>query len=245
MTTLYLIRHGQTDNNLRGTFNGAESDLPLNETGLEMAASLTEAFADIPLDAIYSSPIRRAYMTAEGVRGSRDMPILTDPDLMEMHFGEWNGMTFPDIKRLYPEAAKCWLRAEKHFKAPDSHEDSHDVSVRVFRAILRIIRAHRGGTVAIASHGFALHMWITRALQLPLSQYRRIAGLHNVSYGVVEIEDDGHFTVREWNKRDHYHPELLPTPRRSRVRKMMKKILGRRYFHPAFKIQKVRKNHAD
>lgn len=245
MTTLYLIRHGQTDNNLRGTFNGAESDLPLNETGLQMAASLTEAFADIPLNAIYSSPIRRAYMTAEGVRGSHDLPIITDPDLMEIHFGQWTGMTFPEIKQHYPDLAKRWIRGDARFRAPNVDECSRDVATRVFRAILRIIRAHRGGTVAIASHGFALHMWITRALQLPLPQYRRIAGLHNVSYGVVEIEDDGHFTVREWNKRDHYHPELIPIPRRSRVRKMMKKILGRRYFHPAFKIQKVRKSHAD
>ena len=60
MTTLYLIRHGQTANNLIGTFNGSESDQPLNETGLEMAAALTKAFASIKLDAIYASPILRA-----------------------------------------------------------------------------------------------------------------------------------------------------------------------------------------
>lgn len=245
MTTLYLIRHGQTDNNLRGTFNGAESDLPLNETGLEMASSLTEAFADIPLDAIYSSPIRRAYMTAEGVRGNRDIPILTDPDLAEMQFGEWTGVTFYEAKAAHPDAMRLWLRGDRHFQAPGSSENSHDVSVRVFRALLRILRAHRGGTVAIASHGFALHMWITHALGLPIPHYRRIAGLYNVAYGVVEIEDDGHFTVRAWNKRDHYRPEDIPAPRRSRVRKMMKKILGRRYFHPSFKKEKVRQSHAD
>lgn len=244
MTTLYLIRHGQTANNLKCTFNGAESDQPLNETGLRMAAALTEAFADVPLDAIYSSPIRRAYMTAEGVRGSRDMEIITDPDLAEIYFGKWDGMTFPEIKRCYPDLAKRWIRGDARFRAPSANECSRDVAARVFRAVLRIIRAHRGETVAITSHGFALHMWLTRALGLPIPKYRRIAGLHNTAYGVIEIEDDGHFTVKEWNKRDHYYPDDIPKPHR-RVIRIMKKIVGKRHFHPAFKTKKVRQEHAN
>lgn len=245
MTTLYLIRHGQTDNNLLGAFNGSESDAPLNKTGMEMAVSLTDAFADIRPDAIYSSPIRRAYMTAEGVRGNRNIPILTDPDLMEMHFGEWNGMPFQEVMAKYPREIKYWCRGDQRFKPPGSEESIRDVSVRMFRAILRIVRAHRGGTVVIASHGTALRLWITRALGLPVSQCRKIKELQNVAYGVIEIEDDGHFTVRDWDKRDHYHPEQIVPPRRKCVKRVMKKVLGKKHFHPAFKAEKAGQSHAN
>ena len=66
MTTVYFIRHGTTENNIAGRFQG-RSDIPLGEKGRKQAACLGERFAHIPLDAVYTSPLRRAYQTAEGV----------------------------------------------------------------------------------------------------------------------------------------------------------------------------------
>lgn len=237
MTTLYLIRHGQTDNNIYGGFNGTRSNQPLNATGRKMAAALTPAFADIPLDAIYTSPLKRAMATAEGVRGGRQIPMIIDPDIREIDFGVWDGTAYLDSKRKYPQEMRRWHRDLAHFIAPGGSESAHDVSVRMFRAVLRILRAHRGGTVALVSHGCALDFWLTHALGMPIQSFHKIAGLYNTAYGVVEIEDDGHFTVKEWNKREHYHPEEVLPSRHRRARRMMRAVVGTRRFHPAFQIQ--------
>ena len=237
MTTLYLIRHGQTDNNIILCFNGTRSNQPLNQTGMEMAAGLTEAFADVKLDAIYASPLLRAYQTAEGVRGERDMEIVTDPDLMEMPFGEWDGLTYQQAKERDPELAKMWKRDFTHFRAPGEQERPGDVATRMFRSILRIVRAHRGGTVAIASHGLALHVWLARALRLPMKKYGHYAGLYNAGYGVIEIEDDGHFRVKVWGKRDHYKPEQIKPYRRKLVRRNTAKLPDKNLYHPAFRVK--------
>ena len=236
MTTLYLIRHGQTDNNLLCRFNGCASDQLLNEVGMEMAKGLTEAFADVKLDAIYSSPLKRAYMTAEGVRGDRDLKIVTDPDLMEMDFGRWDGMTWSDILRISSVEQKRWLHDIAHFRAPGATEGGREAAARMLRALLRIVREHRGQTVAVASHGFAISACVARMLRVPLSKYRRLYGMHNTGYAIIEIEDDGHFTVKAWNKRDHYHPEALKRPRR-RVREFTAWVLKKRHYHPAFRIK--------
>lgn len=237
MTTLYLIRHGQTDNNIIDCFNGILSDQPLNKTGMEMAAGLTKAFADVRLDAIYASPLKRAYMTAEGVRGERDMEILTDPDLMEMSFGAWDGLTYKQAKARDPELIRAWKKDFGHFCAPDGGETSKDVATRVFRAVLRIVRAHRGETVAIAAHGLALHLLLVKLLRCPVAKYRRYQGFYNAAYGVLEIEDDGHFRITAWGKRDHYKPEQVRPPRRRLVRRNMKAVLAKRHYHPAMRVE--------
>ena len=237
MTTLYLVRHGQTDNNIIDCFNGTRSNQPLNETGMKMAQALTTAFADVKLDAIYASPLLRAYQTAEGVRGERDMEIVTDPDLMEMPFGAWDGLTYKQAKARDPKLVKMWRHDFAHFRAPGEQETPGDVATRMFRSILRIVRAHRGGTVAIATHGLALHVWLARVLRLPVDRYRLYCGMYNAGYGVIEIEDDGHFRIKAWGKRDHYKPEEVKPHRRKLVRRNMAKALTKTHYHPAFRVK--------
>ena len=237
MTTLYLVRHGQTDNNIIDCFNGTRSDQPLNATGMEMAAALTTAFADVRLDAIYASPLVRAYQTAEGVRGVREMEIVTDPDLMEMPFGAWDGLTYKQAKARDPKLIKVWRRDFAHFRAPEEQERPGDVATRMFRSILRIVRAHRGGTVAIATHGLAMHLYMTRLLRCPIEQYKRFPGFYNAAWIKLEIEDDGHFCIQGWGKREHYKPEEVKPPRRKLVGRNLKKVLAVRHYHPALRVK--------
>ena len=80
MTTLYLIRHGTTDANANGIFQGV-LDLPLNDLGLKQARALGERFKDIDVDVLYCTPLQRTRQTAEGLRGDKDLPILVEPGI--------------------------------------------------------------------------------------------------------------------------------------------------------------------
>lgn len=88
---LYIIRHGETDWNIEKRLQG-RSDTELNAYGIELAEITSEALKDVKFDRIYSSPLKRAYKTAEIIRGDRDLPILTDERLIEISFGEYEGI---------------------------------------------------------------------------------------------------------------------------------------------------------
>ena len=163
--------------------------------------------------------------------------ILTDPDLMEMPFGAWDGLTYKQVKARDPEPIRIWKRDFAHFRAPEEWETPRDVATRMFRSIRRIVNAHRGETVTVASHGLALHLWLTRVLRLPVDDYRRLCGLYNAAYAKIEIEDDGHFRITAWGQRDYYKPEEIKPPRRRLVRHNMQKVLAKTHYHPAFRVK--------
>lgn len=236
MTTIYLIRHGQTDTNIFGGFNGSRSDQELNAVGREMAAALVDGFANVHLDAIYSSPLKRARQTAEGVRGVRETEILIDPDLTEIDFGDWEGLSYRQAVERDPDAIQVWKKDIVHFSAPNACENVHFVATRMFRALRRILCAHRGQTVAVVSHGFAFRVLLTRLLRSSVGQCRRVPFFANAAYGVLEIEDDGHFCIRALNRREYYKPEDLRFPRR-RTRIFAARVLKERHYHPAFRIK--------
>src|SRR5438876_6692501 len=91
VTTLILARHGETDWNRDGRFQG-HADPPLNDRGREQARSLADALADQPIEAIYSSDLRRAHETAQIVAQRQGLEVLVDPDLRERDVGEWSGL---------------------------------------------------------------------------------------------------------------------------------------------------------
>lgn len=88
---LYIIRHGETDWNIEKRLQG-RSDTELNAYGIELAQITAEALKDIKFDRIYSSPLKRAYKTAQIIRGDRDLPIITDERIIEISFGEYEGI---------------------------------------------------------------------------------------------------------------------------------------------------------
>ena len=102
MATLILARHGETDWNRDGIWQG-HGDPPLNELGRRQATELAEKLADVEIDALYSSDLRRAYETAEIVGGAKGLTITADPDLREMDVGSWSGLTMEEIRSAFPK----------------------------------------------------------------------------------------------------------------------------------------------
>lgn len=150
MTTLILARHGETDWNRDGRFQG-HADPPLNDRGREQAQSLAEALAEQRLDAIYSSDLRRAHETALVVAARKGLEVVVDPDLRERDVGEWSGLTLPEIEERFPEELRRFR--EEGASVGESREA---LSERIVAAVRRIAAAYPRGHVLIVTHGGAL-----------------------------------------------------------------------------------------
>jgi alpha-ribazole phosphatase len=149
-TKLYLIRHGETEQNKTGILMGS-TDTPLNDHGRMQAASLRERINALEVDTIFSSPLSRAVETASLVFGEQ-VPIITDSGLQEFHFGEWEGMHFSEIAKQYPDIWQMWLTDWEQTHIPGG-EAFAAFKHRVINVVEEIVRYHPGKRVAVVSHG--------------------------------------------------------------------------------------------
>jgi broad specificity phosphatase PhoE len=155
MTTILLARHGETDWNREGRFQGW-ADPPLNATGREQARALARQLAGVPFDAVYSSDLRRAHETALIVAEPHRVPVVADAELREIDVGSWSGLTRPEIQARFPGA-------EHH---DGESRDEH--LARVLAAVERIACAHPGERILIVSHGGSLRTLRRHALGEPV-----------------------------------------------------------------------------
>lgn len=188
--TLWLVRHGQTDWNLEGRYQG-QTDLPLNATGLAEAERAAALLAGQPIDAIYTSDLRRAEQTAAAIARACGIPYRVEARLREIDLGEWEGELFADIKARHPELIEARRRDPLDFRAPGA-ESLREVAERVCEATDAIAARHPGETVVIVSHGVALAPLITRAAGEDLAQaYRFIPDNAAPQQVVVQLNPEG------------------------------------------------------
>lgn len=168
VTELWLARHGQTNWNIEGRYQG-HSDEPLNETGLAQAVALAEIVEGARVRALYSSDLRRAHATARAVGEKFGIPVQTDPRLREVSLGRWEGMLFSDIRT---QDAEHWAarEADPLYAQPPEGESIYDLAARTWPAVDEIAARHTPGPVLIVSHGLALATLICRANGLSLAQ---------------------------------------------------------------------------
>jgi alpha-ribazole phosphatase len=156
---LILIRHGETDWNVDGRWQG-HADVPLNTRGRAQAKRTAHSLAKVEFAAIYSSDLARARQTAEILSQAVRLPVRTDPRLREIDQGAWQGMKQIEIEAQYAEAFQS-RRQNPLTVAPPGGETVSQVRTRVLAAIRDIIAAHPCQTVAVVSHGFALALVLT------------------------------------------------------------------------------------
>jgi len=142
MTTLSIVRHGQTDWNLHKRIQG-QTDIPLNSTGRAQAAEAGVKLRARHWDAIVSSPLMRAEETARLIAGELGLPSPeVFPDIMERHHGEIEGLTFAERQLRFPDGV-----------AVPGLESRSDVLARVLPALGQIAIEHEGQSVLVVSHG--------------------------------------------------------------------------------------------
>lgn len=173
---IWLVRHGQTDANLIGRYQG-HLDLPLNETGREqvlaMGAQLREELETRGLrrvQALYSSDLIRTRETAQAAAAALDISILSDVRLREIHMGDWEGFAFAEIRERYPEIVERRYRDPMHV-APPNGETTFDVAKRMWPALDEYAARHTGDDpIVVVSHGMAIATVICRIRGMALSR---------------------------------------------------------------------------
>ncbi len=195
-TRLLIIRHGQTDWNQQGRFQG-QSDPPLNPLGLRQAhaAGLAAARAlngERP-QAIYASDLRRAWQSAEAVRAAlpdgESISLIAEPRLREMAFGDWEGMTYAEIQAGYSGALQRW-EADLENIAPPNGETLRQMAERIQAALRDLLQTHPDGAILLVGHGGPLQLLIALALGLPPARFWQIH-LSNASLSELRIYPEG------------------------------------------------------
>ena len=182
---IYLIRHGETRWNREERVQGA-TDVPLNENGVRQARCLEKALSGITLDAVYSSPLKRAFDTAHLLAGDRHLPVQVLPELTEVGFGLWEGKTIPEIIAMDPEKFDRW-KAKPTEELPEGGESHESIHERVQRAVDRIASG-LGETCAVISHG-GIQVYLAEYLLRKEAEKRDIR-MKNASITLVDYEPE-------------------------------------------------------
>ncbi|HKZ54971.1 MAG TPA: histidine phosphatase family protein [Anaerolineales bacterium] len=183
MTSLLLLRHGVTQWNQEGRYQG-QADPPLDEDGRREAGEVAARLQSMQIDAVHSSDLRRAVETARIIAERLRREVKIERRLREVHQGSWEGLLVEDIPARYPLEWAAILRDPLHARPPGG-ESLVEVAQRVGDALDEIAGAHPSGTVLIVSHGLALAAALCRARDLPLEQAR---GLIPGNSQWVEVE---------------------------------------------------------
>jgi broad specificity phosphatase PhoE len=184
MTRLWLARHGETDWNLEGRFQG-QADPPLNASGLAQARRIADLLVEAGIQAMYCSDLQRALLTAQIIGEKLGIMPQVDRRLCEIRLGEWEGMLKEQIIFQYPEVWHKRQLDPVHVRPPGG-ENLLELAERVWAAADQIAQMHPDGKVLIVSHGVALASLICRVGALPLAQ-----ALH-------EIPDNAHPIQVDW-----------------------------------------------
>jgi probable phosphoglycerate mutase len=200
-TSLLLLRHGETPLSVERRFSGL-GDAELTANGLAQAAAAAERLSREPyrLDAIVSSPLKRARQTAEAVAQRTGLGVEVDDDLREADFGAWEGHTFTEVQRGWPAELAAWL-ADPNTAPPDG-ESFEAVAQRIRRAEERLVERYEGRTVLIVSHVTPIKTLLRFALMAPpVTLYRMHLDLACLS--LIEHYADGQSVVKSFNDTSH------------------------------------------
>jgi len=193
---LYLIRHGQTDWNAEGRYQG-QTDSQLSTLGRAQAGQLARALASHPLAAVYSSPLSRALNTAQAIAAPHGLPVRTVDLLREIGLGVWERLTELEINEKFGRVLEV-RRLDPLGVIPHGGETLAAVQARGMQAVSEIIARHPGETVAAVAHGAVNRMLLAQVLGLPfagLGALEQDAGCINV----IDVDDAGHGLVRLLN----------------------------------------------
>jgi probable phosphoglycerate mutase len=151
MTRIILVRHGETEWNRVERFRG-RADVPLNGTGLAQAKAMARRVAaEWRPVAIYSSPLTRAVKTAEAVAWHFDLRVEVNSGLIDIDYGEWQGLTPDEVRERWPKIVDAWYNAPHTAQIPNG-ETLDDLRVRAMSTVNEMAKRHKGQTIVLVGH---------------------------------------------------------------------------------------------
>jgi broad specificity phosphatase PhoE len=187
MTTILLVRHGETDWNQERRWQG-HADRPLNDVGRAQAEELADELASREIAAVYSSDLARARQTAELVAGRHGLDVTLDHALREVDVGEWSGLSLEEAESRYPEGFRRWQDGHSGWTEGETYEAMGE---RVVAAVLRIAARHPGETVLVVTHGGSIRACRAAAAGLDYATSRQTDVRSTGNCDLVELTVSG------------------------------------------------------
>lgn len=189
MTTLHLIRHGETNWNAEGRIQG-QMESVLTELGQQQAAELQQRLLDYKFDRVYSSSSTRARQTTAIALSHHPHPVTYRDDLREIYLARWEGFLYAEIEASDPEAIHAF-RNEPHKFDVEGAETFHALQQRALAAVEAIIGESHGQEVAIISHGAWIKSVLSHYENRPLSRFWEPPRMHNCCHSIIHIPVNG------------------------------------------------------
>ena len=187
MTSILLIRHGQTKSNITGFYMGRSNE-DLTEVGYTQARHLSSRLASLPIVSVYTSQLRRTYATASILAEPHRLEPKVLDDLTEIHLGDWQGLHMDEIARRWSEVWRQWRADPSEITVPNG-ESFTEVTERVLQVFQRIVEANRDKQSAIVAHEVIVKVLVAHALGAPNSIYRGFE-VSNASLSMVRINNN-------------------------------------------------------
>lgn len=209
MPLLFLIRHGENEYVKTGKLAGRLPGVHLNERGQKQAQALGDALKDVPIKAIYSSPLERAMETAAPIASARKLDILQEPDLMDTHIGKWQGKSWRVLSLT--KAWKIVQNAPSRFRFPEG-ESFPEAQLRLANVLERVVQTHKKpqDIVAVVFHADPIKLAVAHFLGMPLDHFQRLA-CDTGSMTVLRVGESGAHLVK-LNQRPPF--DFLPSDKK-------------------------------
>ena len=196
---LYIVRHGKTYWNEERKIQGW-ADIDLTEEGRQVAIASAKGMKDIHFDAIYASPLKRAYETACILKGDRDLTVIVDDRIKEIGFGELEGADFMKIRGDKTSRFASFFDAPELYEAPEGAETLEEVSERAANFMKEIIEKHKNDErVMIVAHGAVNKAMMRYIRKNEIKDFWMGKLQTNCGVTIVDCKD-GQFQVLEDNK---------------------------------------------
>ena len=193
MPLLLLIRHGENEYVKTGKMAGQLPNVHLNERGRKQAVELAAALKDVPLKAIYASPLERAVETAEPIAENRKLEIQLCPQLMDSDIGKWHGRTLKQLRRI--KKWKIVQQAPSRFKFPEG-ESFLETQTRIASCLDEIAASYKPkDVVAVVFHADPIKLAVAHYLGMPLDHFQRLA-CDTASVTVLYVSETGAHLVK-------------------------------------------------
>ena len=198
MLTVYLLRHGETLWNADGNRYCGATDIGLTAKGIEQAHQVARELTGISFDAIYSSPLQRASLTAQIASGSLPEKVVIDQRLIEANFGEWEGKTKEEFIAENPGLWNAWCQSPGHARAGGNGETAMEVVNRVENFFGEVQKNYPSGRILVVAHNAVNRFYMTWKLGMPLKNYRKLVQ-ENSSVTLFSLDSDGEFSLLKLN----------------------------------------------
>lgn len=207
MLQIYLTRHGETEWNIENRLQGWKNSA-LTEKGVRHAHLLGERLSQTDFRAIFTSSSERALETTNYVNAGRDIPVIVEPNLRELSFGDWEGKTHKEIEEI-DEVEYFHFWNSPHLYNHQSHkgEGLADFNKRVQEAFKRIVAEYTSGNLLIVTHGVAIKAILSYVMDLPTEKMWETPFIHGTSLSIFQWDGDK-FTVQMLGDTSHFEKEV-------------------------------------